>query len=200
MPRKQPVDPGEKYQWMYVAGLTETELDRLIELVTTEYVTRKQLVCPGYRLKSTKYGHDFWYKIVRRIVDNKLDPILYIAAIMDAYKSTAYPTMLMSSEFSKIYARYTNTHDPKLREQVFVELNRQIAYVELRTKQHLTLSIILSDGRNGFNELFVWCMAKANNLPELVAANEDVARKYLTRPLYKEAYTEAFPMIEEKLP
>jgi len=200
MPRKKIEDPGERYQWMYVAGLTETDLSRLIDLVKDEYVSRKRLIYPNYHLKSTKYGADFWYKVVRRIKDNDLDPMLYVAAIMDAYKSTAYPTMLLSGDFRSIYERYTTTSDPRLREQIYTELNRQIAYVELRCKQNGHLRSILEDGRNGFNALFVWCMAKANNFEDLVVANEPLALKYLARPLYKEAYTAAFPMIEEKLP
>ena len=180
--------------WLIAHHMIPDQLDKRAKIIRDYYQYYRRTLFPNYTINRTRHNALFWRRVAICVIDNDLDYKAFVQAVFGEYGPKAYPETLIGRNVVRIYKQRVN--DAERRDSILLHLELYVDKIKTRraySKEPLTTT--LTDTRNCFIPLFVWCMAEANNLPELAAQYEERAMITLANPLYREVYSKAFPKV-----
>lgn len=181
-------------QWALQHQMIPEQLDPLADQIRDDYVQRRRMMYPGYKLNKMKYDSTFWRRVAIIVTEAKMDPKVYVAMTFHTYKSKAYETCLLSPNIQ--FAYNVEEVDTLLVENIQADLEASYARLELyKNSTKEPLATLLQDRSICPSDVFVWCLAKSKGLDDVAAPREGRARALLLRPAYRRIYSQVFPEV-----
>ena len=182
----------ERERWMLEHHMVPDDLESQAVHVRNTYMQFRRQFFPGYCVNKKKHHTKFWWDTARFMIDRKIDVEDFISLCFMTYGSTTRPEYLKSD---LAIAKYDKNRQ-QLYDRAASLLNLYAGNLHrARKNDKHTLEQILTDPRNDFGKLFIWCIAQLQGLSGLAARYHGDAQRLLTNPIYRKVYGKAFPEV-----